>query len=191
MACFAWCLRGALGAAAISQILMRFQTRRRPDRDTVRSSFGNVAKCAKQLRVDHECSEVSLRFSTSSSAMGVLTCISRSKKSIATASPITPHATSHHHHYHRTSQHPPNGASATGLGAQEAQQQTGGASITMPDEMVRLASETLDELDWCLEQLETIQTHRSVSEMASSKVRNEKNFQLETGRLSCGLNSCV
>ncbi|KIH51601.1 hypothetical protein ANCDUO_18312, partial [Ancylostoma duodenale] len=29
------------------------------------------------------------------------------------------------------------------------------------------------ELDWCLDQLETIQTHRSVSEMASSKVSED------------------
>ena len=34
-----------------------------------------------------------------------------------------------------------------------------------------MAVETLEELDWCLDQLETIQTHRSVSDMASSKVR--------------------
>ena len=34
----------------------------------------------------------------------------------------------------------------------------------------KLAVETLEELDWCLDQLETIQTHRSVSDMASSKV---------------------
>ncbi|KAK1805282.1 hypothetical protein P4O66_019618 [Electrophorus voltai] len=33
----------------------------------------------------------------------------------------------------------------------------------------QLARETLEELDWCLDQLETIQTHRSVSEMASNK----------------------
>ncbi|VDP02495.1 unnamed protein product, partial [Soboliphyme baturini] len=31
--------------------------------------------------------------------------------------------------------------------------------------------EIVEELDWCLEQLETIQTHRSVSDMASSKFR--------------------
>ena len=37
---------------------------------------------------------------------------------------------------------------------------------------VRVAIETLEELDWCLDQLETIQTHRSVSDMATSKVRN-------------------
>ncbi len=35
---------------------------------------------------------------------------------------------------------------------------------------MRLSIETLEELDWCLDQLETIQTHRSVSDMASSKV---------------------
>jgi len=34
----------------------------------------------------------------------------------------------------------------------------------------RLATETLDELEWCLEQLESVQTHRSVSDMATSKV---------------------
>ncbi|KAI1886533.1 hypothetical protein AGOR_G00196740 [Albula goreensis] len=33
----------------------------------------------------------------------------------------------------------------------------------------QLARETLEELDWCLDQLETIQTHRSVSDMASTK----------------------
>ena len=35
---------------------------------------------------------------------------------------------------------------------------------------MRLSIETLEELDWCLDQLETIQTHRSVSDMATSKV---------------------
>ena len=35
---------------------------------------------------------------------------------------------------------------------------------------MRNAIETLEELDWCLDQLETIQTHRSVSDMATSKV---------------------
>ena len=42
----------------------------------------------------------------------------------------------------------------------------------------RLAVETLEELDWCLDQLETIQTHRSVSDMASSKVRKKNGFLL-------------
>lgn len=35
----------------------------------------------------------------------------------------------------------------------------------------KLALETLEELDWCLDQLETLQTRHSVSEMASNKVR--------------------
>ncbi|KMR01448.1 camp-specific 3 -cyclic phosphodiesterase [Lasius niger] len=34
---------------------------------------------------------------------------------------------------------------------------------------MKLAVETIEELDWCLDQLETIQTHRSVSDMASLK----------------------
>ena len=38
---------------------------------------------------------------------------------------------------------------------------------------MRTAIETMEELDWCLDQLETIQTHRSVSDMATSKVRTE------------------
>lgn len=35
----------------------------------------------------------------------------------------------------------------------------------------KVARETLDELDWCLEQLESIQTSYSVSKMAEFKVR--------------------
>ncbi|KAF7237075.1 cAMP-specific 3',5'-cyclic phosphodiesterase 4D [Varanus komodoensis] len=37
------------------------------------------------------------------------------------------------------------------------------------DTSQKLASETLEELDWCLDQLETLQTSNSVSEMASNK----------------------
>lgn len=37
----------------------------------------------------------------------------------------------------------------------------------------KLAVETLEELDWCLDQLETLQTRHSVSEMASNKVRTQ------------------
>jgi hypothetical protein len=39
------------------------------------------------------------------------------------------------------------------------------------DATCKLAADTLEELEWCLEQLETIQTHRSVSDMATSKVK--------------------
>lgn len=38
------------------------------------------------------------------------------------------------------------------------------------DAYMKMAMETMEELDWCLDQLETIQTHRSVSDMASLKV---------------------
>ena len=47
------------------------------------------------------------------------------------------------------------------------------APISTDDSTVKLSIETLEELDWCLEQLETMQTHRSVSDMASSKVRKK------------------
>ncbi|XP_074643588.1 3',5'-cyclic-AMP phosphodiesterase 4C-like isoform X4 [Tubulanus polymorphus] len=42
----------------------------------------------------------------------------------------------------------------------------------------KLANETLEELEWCLDQLETIQTHRSVSDMASSKFKRMLNREL-------------
>jgi hypothetical protein len=42
--------------------------------------------------------------------------------------------------------------------------------IFAEENFLRISLETLEELDWCLDQLETIQTHRSVSDMASSKV---------------------
>ena len=46
--------------------------------------------------------------------------------------------------------------------------------IFFADEVhAKLSMETLEEMDWCLEQLETIQTHRSVSDMASSKVGSQ------------------
>jgi len=44
------------------------------------------------------------------------------------------------------------------------------ANFHSEEEFDELAASTLGELDWCLEQLETIQTHRSVSDMATSKV---------------------
>lgn len=43
--------------------------------------------------------------------------------------------------------------------------------LSFPEETYQqMARETLEELDWCLDQLETIQTYRSVSDMASNKV---------------------
>ncbi|XP_035213770.1 cAMP-specific 3',5'-cyclic phosphodiesterase, isoforms N/G-like, partial [Stegodyphus dumicola] len=46
------------------------------------------------------------------------------------------------------------------------------------EEQEKLAEETLDELDWCLEQLETIQAHRSVGDMAFSKFKKMLNKEL-------------
>ena len=45
-------------------------------------------------------------------------------------------------------------------------------SLFVDDTYMRTAVETLEELDWCLDQLENMQTHRSVSDMASNKVHN-------------------
>ncbi|XP_055910040.1 cAMP-specific 3',5'-cyclic phosphodiesterase isoform X8 [Eupeodes corollae] len=42
----------------------------------------------------------------------------------------------------------------------------------------RLATDTIEELDWCLDQLDTIQTHRSVSDMASLKFKRMLNKEL-------------
>ncbi|CAG5896893.1 unnamed protein product [Menidia menidia] len=42
----------------------------------------------------------------------------------------------------------------------------------------QLSMETLDELDWCLEQLETLKTRHSVSEMASNKFKRMLNREL-------------
>ncbi|XP_034153007.1 cAMP-specific 3',5'-cyclic phosphodiesterase 4D isoform X7 [Esox lucius] len=42
----------------------------------------------------------------------------------------------------------------------------------------KLATETLEELDWCLDQLETLQTRHSVSEMASTKFKRMLNREL-------------
>uniref|UniRef100_A0A6I8PBZ0 Phosphodiesterase n=1 Tax=Ornithorhynchus anatinus TaxID=9258 RepID=A0A6I8PBZ0_ORNAN len=51
--------------------------------------------------------------------------------------------------------------------------------VTLQEEPYqKLAMETLEELDWCLDQLETIQTYRSVSEMASNKFKRMLNREL-------------
>ncbi|XP_012584717.1 PREDICTED: cAMP-specific 3',5'-cyclic phosphodiesterase 4C isoform X1 [Condylura cristata] len=49
---------------------------------------------------------------------------------------------------------------------------------TTEDTGQKLALETLDELDWCLDQLETLQTRRSVGEMASTKFKRMLNREL-------------
>ncbi|XP_063075214.1 3',5'-cyclic-AMP phosphodiesterase 4C isoform X2 [Engraulis encrasicolus] len=50
---------------------------------------------------------------------------------------------------------------------------------TVPEESFqKLAVETLEELDWCLEQLDTLKTRHSVSEMASNKFKRMLNREL-------------
>uniref|UniRef100_A0A4W3H638 Phosphodiesterase n=1 Tax=Callorhinchus milii TaxID=7868 RepID=A0A4W3H638_CALMI len=50
--------------------------------------------------------------------------------------------------------------------------------LSVDETYQQLAKETLEELDWCLDQLETIQTYRSVSEMASNKFKRMLNREL-------------
>ncbi|XP_077865102.1 3',5'-cyclic-AMP phosphodiesterase 4D-like [Saccoglossus kowalevskii] len=57
-------------------------------------------------------------------------------------------------------------------------QYTRSASITLTEENYSKALETLEELDWCLDQLENMQTHRSVSDLASSKFKRMLNREL-------------
>ncbi|XP_041861366.1 cAMP-specific 3',5'-cyclic phosphodiesterase 4D-like isoform X3 [Melanotaenia boesemani] len=53
----------------------------------------------------------------------------------------------------------------------------------------KLAIETLEELDWCLDQLETLQTRHSVSEMASNKFKRMLNRELtQLSETSCSGN---
>uniref|UniRef100_A0A3B3Q3Y8 Phosphodiesterase n=1 Tax=Paramormyrops kingsleyae TaxID=1676925 RepID=A0A3B3Q3Y8_9TELE len=52
------------------------------------------------------------------------------------------------------------------------------SSVQLCESYQKLAMETMEELDWCLDQLETIQTYRSVSEMASNKFKRMLNREL-------------
>ena len=46
------------------------------------------------------------------------------------------------------------------------------AAFVLADDATReLAVDILNELDWCLDQLEGMQTHRSVSDMTTTKVQ--------------------
>uniref|UniRef100_A0A7N6FHD1 Phosphodiesterase n=1 Tax=Anabas testudineus TaxID=64144 RepID=A0A7N6FHD1_ANATE len=55
----------------------------------------------------------------------------------------------------------------------------------------KLAMETLEELDWCLDQLETLQTRHSVSEMASNKVRTQLHTEVATHIMKQCVHKCV
>merc|ERR1719318_2458040 len=66
---------------------------------------------------------------------------------------------------------------------------------TSDEEGQRIARETLEELDWCLDQLETMHTHRSVGDLASTKFRKMLGKELTAfeaaGTNSAGGNSRV
>ncbi|CAL8280804.1 unnamed protein product [Lota lota] len=60
-----------------------------------------------------------------------------------------------------------------------AASQPAATKVCLSDESYqKLALETMEELDWCLDQLETIQTYRSVSDMASNKFKRMLNREL-------------
>ncbi|XP_045024899.1 cAMP-specific 3',5'-cyclic phosphodiesterase isoform X7 [Daphnia magna] len=67
---------------------------------------------------------------------------------------------------------------STGVSTPQPKNLTPGGEFQKNETYSRLAVETLEELDWCLDQLETIQTHRSVSDMASSKFKRMLNKEL-------------
>ncbi|KAK2542172.1 Pde4c [Columba guinea] len=78
-----------------------------------------------------------------------------------------------HHHQESIEQQPP-----------LREQGQPGRSLAKPvsppaeDAQQKLSRETLEELDWCLEQLETLRTRHSVSEMASNKFKRMLNREL-------------
>ena len=64
---------------------------------------------------------------------------------------------------------------------------------SLDDNALTQAISTLDELDWCLEQLETMQTHKSVSDLASLKVKHRyarENSHSNSLTFVCSLSVC-
>ncbi|XP_073973528.1 phosphodiesterase dunce isoform X3 [Rhodnius prolixus] len=77
--------------------------------------------------------------------------------------------------------------SLTNVPTNKSRRSSGSAGSTTPQPRIltpgdeaymKLSLETMEELDWCLDQLETIQTHRSVSDMASLKFKRMLNKEL-------------
>ncbi|KRZ08087.1 putative 3',5'-cyclic phosphodiesterase pde-4, partial [Trichinella zimbabwensis] len=122
------------------------------------------------------------------SNLAKLTRSSSSRTSLAQISGSVP-ATSHSSSSASSANHISTAAAAAATGSDRAMANKPSSSVALPppapsspgsmatqlattqEDTFQLAANTLVELDWCLEQLETIQTHRSVSEMASSKFR--------------------
>ncbi|XP_019770034.2 cAMP-specific 3',5'-cyclic phosphodiesterase isoform X4 [Dendroctonus ponderosae] len=75
----------------------------------------------------------------------------------------------------------------TNVPSNKSRRSSGATAVTTPqprnlnpgdEAYLKMAMETMEELDWCLDQLETIQTHRSVSDMASLKFKRMLNKEL-------------
>ncbi|ESP00526.1 hypothetical protein LOTGIDRAFT_157802 [Lottia gigantea] len=89
------------------------------------------------------------------------------------------HAGSHNLQSQSSTQPPSPSRGGSGTTSQNMQNLSPGGNKTTDEiNYNKLAMETLEELDWCLDQLETIQTHRSVSDMASSKFKRMLNREL-------------
>uniref|UniRef100_A0A672KHL1 Phosphodiesterase n=2 Tax=Sinocyclocheilus grahami TaxID=75366 RepID=A0A672KHL1_SINGR len=73
-----------------------------------------------------------------------------------------------------------NFAALTNVQQERANNKSDSLPPSLPPEEAyqKLATETLEELDWCLDQLETLQTRHSVSEMASNKFKRMLNREL-------------
>lgn len=82
-------------------------------------------------------------------------------------------------------------APATTCSVQQQQQQQSGQYVVAANQqralikdhldeetLHRLTVDTLEELDWCLDQLEAIQAHKSVGDLATSKFRRMLNKEL-------------
>lgn len=91
-----------------------------------------------------------------------LTNVNLPKERTRRGSSTGPHGSQREHH-----QPPP-----------QTSQNSQSGSTNKDEAYYKMALETLEELDWCLDQLETIQTHRSVSDMASSKFKRMLNREL-------------
>ncbi|KFB38871.1 AGAP000236-PA-like protein [Anopheles sinensis] len=79
----------------------------------------------------------------------------------------------------------PDSAAESDQPTNTASDNNGGEDRTEAESDLRqLTSETIDELEWSLEQLETVQTHRSVSDMASLKVHFKRLLNKELSHLS-------
>ncbi|XP_071485038.1 3',5'-cyclic-AMP phosphodiesterase 4C-like isoform X2 [Diadema antillarum] len=72
----------------------------------------------------------------------------------------------------------PQSAPSTRQSPRSTQTSKQSSTCSTEENSTKMAADTLEELDWCLDQLETMQTHRSVSDMATSKFKRMLNREL-------------